>query len=185
MANFYKCNDNCGWVGLEMTPSAKDCNAEGGLVLLKANSEDAAQEKHVPVVEVRKDGKVHVKIGSAPHPMLPEHHIEWIMIETTFGAIYCNLEAGDPPEALFQIRPDEIISVYEHCNLHGLWKAKEPVLPIDFDLNTVACSPEFTAGCLDPSNNSIRRPGGELPPFFVPITMLVRNLSLSGNRSGA
>ncbi|NLW77811.1 MAG: response regulator [Ruminococcaceae bacterium] len=25
----------------------------------------------------------------------------------------------------------------------------------------------------------------ELPPFFVPITMLVRNLSLSGNRSGA
>ena len=29
------------------------------------------------------------------------------------------------------------------------------------------------------------RYAAELPPFFVPITMLVRNLSLSGNRSGA
>ncbi|MGD9560517.1 MAG: desulfoferrodoxin family protein [Oscillospiraceae bacterium] len=164
MTNFYKCNNDCGRIVMEMTPAGQDCTTEG-LTLLKANSEDAAQEKHVPVVTVRDDGKVSVKIGSAPHPMLEEHHIEWICIETTFGAIHCKLEPGDPPEALFQIRPDEIISVYEHCNLHGLWKAKEPVLPIDFDLNTVACSPEFTAGCLDPSNNSIRRPGGtcEIP----------------------
>ncbi|MBF1343397.1 MAG: desulfoferrodoxin, partial [Megasphaera micronuciformis] len=52
-----------------------------GMKELVANTTDAAQEKHVPVV-TRENGKVHVQIGSVEHPMLEEHHIEWIALES-------------------------------------------------------------------------------------------------------
>ena len=45
--------------------------------LLVANTVDAAKEKHVPVIE-KGESRVKIKIGSEPHPMTAEHHIEWI-----------------------------------------------------------------------------------------------------------
>ena len=45
---------------------------------------DAALEKHVPVYEV-KDGVVTVTVGSVEHPMLDEHYMEWIALETKMG----------------------------------------------------------------------------------------------------
>ena len=45
---------------------------------------DASQEKHVPVYTI--DGNlVKVKVGSAEHPMLPEHYIEWVSLQTKYG----------------------------------------------------------------------------------------------------
>lgn len=38
--------------------------------LLEANTTDAAQEKHVPVIE-RVDGGYRVTVGSVEHPMTP------------------------------------------------------------------------------------------------------------------
>ena len=89
---------------------------------LIANSTDASQEKHVPVVTV--DGDViTVDIGSAAHPMLPEHYIEWIAIETTNGNQRKALKAGDAPKAVFALNEsDEVLAVYAYCNLHSLWK---------------------------------------------------------------
>ena len=47
---------------------------------LTANTTDAAVEKHVPVITV--DGSiVTVEVGSAAHPMLEEHFIQWIALE--------------------------------------------------------------------------------------------------------
>ena len=84
---------------------------------------DAALEKHVPVVE--KDGnKVTVKVGSVTPPMLEEHHIAFIAIETKQGSQIKYLKAGEAPEAVFAIADgDEFVAAYEYCNLHGLWKA--------------------------------------------------------------
>ncbi len=45
---------------------------------------DAAVEKHVPVWTVE-NGIVHVKVGSVEHPMLPEHYIEWVSLQTKQG----------------------------------------------------------------------------------------------------
>ncbi|MDL2324239.1 desulfoferrodoxin [Ruminococcaceae bacterium OttesenSCG-928-A16] len=151
MVDFFK-GVECENIVLELSAGKKECTA-GTIELLKANTVDAAQEKHVPVVS-EEDGKVRVKVGEVEHPMLPEHHIEWIYVKTTFGGIYCNLEVGDPPEALLNIKPDEVEAVYEYCNLHGLWKAPDSAIiefGLNFDQNTVACSPEFAAGCVDPS----------------------------------
>ena len=85
---------------------------------------DAAQEKHVPVIEV--DGNlVTVKVGEVEHPMLEEHHIAWIALETKEGAQFKQLKPQDAPKAAFALTEgDEVLAVYEYCNLHGLWKAE-------------------------------------------------------------
>ncbi|MGI6153680.1 MAG: desulfoferrodoxin [Christensenellaceae bacterium] len=87
---------------------------------LVANTVDAAKEKHVPVYE-KKDGKLHVKVGSVPHPMLEEHFIEWIMVRTPDMIMRAILKPGDAPEADFMFDGNDF-EVYEYCNLHGLWK---------------------------------------------------------------
>lgn len=89
---------------------------------LKANTTDASQEKHVPVVEVDGD-KVKVKVGSAPHPMTEQHLITWIYLQTEKGGQRKNLKAGDEPEALFSVIEDKAVAAFAYCNLHSLWKA--------------------------------------------------------------
>lgn len=83
---------------------------------------DAAAEKHVPVFEV-KDNKVTVCVGEVAHPMVPEHYIEWIAIQTKYGNQRKPLNPGDEPKACFCICDgDEVEAVYAYCNLHSLWK---------------------------------------------------------------
>jgi len=82
---------------------------------------DAAKEKHVPVVE-KVDGGVLVKIGAVEHPMLENHYIEWIEIQTENKIYRKYLNPGDKPEAIFLIE-EEILSAREYCNVHGLWKS--------------------------------------------------------------
>ena len=69
-------------------------------------------------------GKVIVQIGSVPHPMLPEHYIEWVSLQTKFGNQRKALHPGDEPVVCFSIcEGDEVEAVYAYCNLHSLWKA--------------------------------------------------------------
>ena len=88
-----------------------------------ANTEDAAHEKHIPVVKVE-GNIVRVEVGSVLHPMLEAHYIEWIALETKNGNQRKVLKPGEAPVAEFAIIPgDEVVACYEYCNLHGLWKA--------------------------------------------------------------
>lgn len=83
---------------------------------------DASLEKHVPVVEI--DGNtVNVKVGSVTHPMIEEHYIQWICLETDKGAHFKHLNPGENPEASFVLSDEKPVAVYEYCNLHSLWKA--------------------------------------------------------------
>ena len=83
---------------------------------------DASVEKHVPVYEV-KDGKVFVTVGSVEHPMIPEHYIEWVSLQTKFGNQRKALQPGEAPKVCFSICDgDEVEAVYAYCNLHSLWK---------------------------------------------------------------
>ncbi|MCD8090974.1 MAG: desulfoferrodoxin [Clostridiales bacterium] len=84
---------------------------------------DGAVEKHVPVYEV-KGNTVSVTVGSAEHPMLPEHYIEWISLQTKQGNQRKELKPGEPPKACFAIcEGDSVEAVFAYCNLHSLWKA--------------------------------------------------------------
>lgn len=90
---------------------------------LVAGTSDGAREKHVPIYEV-KNNIVHVKVGEVAHPMIPEHYIEWIVLQTKNGVQRKELNPGDKPEACFALCDgDEVEAVYAYCNLHGLWKA--------------------------------------------------------------
>ncbi len=68
------------------------------------NTVDAAQEKHVPVIEV-KENLVTVKVGSVTHPMLDEHYIEWISLETKEGNQRKELKPGADPVAVLHWLP--------------------------------------------------------------------------------
>jgi len=89
---------------------------------LTPNTTDAAQEKHVPVV-VRDSKKLIVKVGSAAHPMLEAHSIEWIYLHQANGGQRRILAPGAAPEAAFCVAEGEALEVYAYCNLHGLWMA--------------------------------------------------------------
>ena len=89
----------------------------------KANTVDAATEKHVPFV--KKDGnKIMVSVGEVTHPMTDEHYIEWIILEQGSDVQIKYLTPSDKPEAVFNVVSDEPFTVYEHCTLHGLWSAE-------------------------------------------------------------
>ncbi|MGC9516726.1 MAG: desulfoferrodoxin [Methanomicrobiales archaeon] len=89
--------------------------------LLKERNEDTGAEKHVPIIE-KTGSEVKIKVGSVPHPMEEEHHIEWIEIMVD-GAVYKKyLQAGDKPEAVFNVdSKSENIVARDYCNIHGLW----------------------------------------------------------------
>jgi superoxide reductase len=85
---------------------------------------DGAVEKHVPVVTVS-GNEILVQVGSVEHPMVEEHYIEWIVIQTEKGSQKVRLSAGDEPKAKFLlVDNDRLVSAYAYCNLHGLWKSE-------------------------------------------------------------
>ncbi len=84
---------------------------------------DAAVEKHVPVYQVE-GNVVKVQVGAVDHPMLPEHFIQWVSIQTRQGNQRKALKPGGEPKVCFALcEGDEVEAVYAYCNLHGLWKA--------------------------------------------------------------
>ena len=119
---FYKC-EICGKIVamVKETPVDTMCCGQAMRELVPGTT-DGATEKHVPVYTLE-GNTVKVKVGSVEHPMTDAHHIEWIAIETENGNQRKELKPGDKPEATFALIPrDKVKSVYEYCNLHGLWK---------------------------------------------------------------
>lgn len=119
---FFFCKKCGNVIGPVKGPSLKlECCGEP-MSELVPNTEDASKEKHVPVVTV--DGStVKVEIGSAPHPMLKEHHIAWILLMTAKGQQKKALAQDGLPEASFALTADDkAVEAYAFCNLHGLWK---------------------------------------------------------------
>ena len=89
---------------------------------ITANTTDAAQDKHVPLVSAE-GNEIRVSVGSVEHPMTAEHSIEWICIRTKDGFQIKYLDPDKKPEAVFHAAEDEVEAVLAYCNLHGLWKA--------------------------------------------------------------
>lgn len=97
------------------------CGTE--MTRITANTEDAAVEKHVPVI--RRNGEtIEILVGGQPHPMTPQHYISLIFLLTSGGMYLHSLNPGDTPGTAFSIRPEEdVLSAYAWCNIHGLWKS--------------------------------------------------------------
>ena len=119
---FYRCA-HCGNIVSFVEDSGVSiicCGEPMGELL--PNTTDAAQEKHVPVA-VREGNKIKVTVGSTPHPMTAEHHIAWIAAAQDGLTSRAALDPEGAPEAEFCVGEGPV-TVYEYCNLHGLWAAE-------------------------------------------------------------
>ncbi len=92
------------------------------MVLMEANTNRAAPEKHIPIIEKEKNS-LKIKVGETEHPMEDNHYI--VMIEVIDGSYIHKkqLKFNDSPTAEFNIASDNIIA-RAYCNLHGLWENK-------------------------------------------------------------
>ena len=92
------------------------------MIELEPGTEDAAAEKHVPVVDI--NGKtVKINVRSVDHPMTDAHFIKWIVLQTRRGFQVRYLTPIDRPEVTFTVTEgDNPLAAYAYCNLHGLWE---------------------------------------------------------------
>lgn len=117
---FYRC-EKCGnFVALIKKGGGTLVCCDQKMTHLVPNTSDGAKEKHVPVI-TRENGKIKVAVGSTLHPMVPEHHIEWIALVADDRVEFKYLKPGEEPIAEFTDAKSG--TVYEYCNIHGLWKA--------------------------------------------------------------
>ena len=122
---FYRC-EGCGnfvtFLGEKTACTPKCCGTP--MAELQPNSTGAAPEKHIPVVSCE-GSMVTVTVAATEHPMTEEHHIQFIVLETTQGFQKKDLQTGGAPRAVFALAEGEKpVAAYEYCNLHGLWKAE-------------------------------------------------------------
>ena len=117
---FYRCNHCGNIIGMIHSAGVPVVCCGEKMQPLVPNTTDASGEKHVPVITVQ-GNEVHVAVGAAAHPMLEEHSIQWIYLQTKQGGQRKNLAAGEAPEATFALVDDAPVAAYAYCNLHGLW----------------------------------------------------------------
>lgn len=116
----YKC-DICGNIVEVVHKSGGTLACCGqAMTFMAENSTDAAQEKHVPVLE-QKAGGWQVTVGSVDHPMTEDHYIEWIELIAGPKVYRHNLSPADSPAAFFAV-DDTDVKIRSYCNLHGLWR---------------------------------------------------------------
>lgn len=118
MATFYK-DENGNFLA-----NIKGEAVPEGFAALEPNTVDAATEKHVPSVDLQRDGHIiHVQIGEVEHPMVEEHYIEWVALEADDRLEVHYLKPGQTPVTFFA-GGMKSGTIYAYCNLHGLWSAK-------------------------------------------------------------
>ena len=119
--NLKKCM-NCGalvWI-------LKDCNCDEcgikccltEMVNVKANSVDAAIEKHKPVYTIVGDN-IEVSVN---HVMEEDHYIEWIAVVYGEKVYKQDFKPGDEPK--MTVPYEKGIKLYAYCNKHSLWETE-------------------------------------------------------------
>jgi len=120
---FYRCNVCGNIVGLiESGGGVLEC-CKTPMEKLVPNSQEAAVEKHIPVIK-RNGNSLKVVIGSVEHPMIAAHYIQWICVMNGSKVQRVRLLPGEKPEANFTLDSNETVDVFAYCNIHGLWTAK-------------------------------------------------------------
>jgi len=124
---FYFC-EKCGNLFVTTIDSGVKphcCGEEMHELVAQTIANEAVGEKHVPKVTRVDDCTLRVEVGAMPHPMLKEHYIRFVYLETEHGGQLRRLEPDTPAVVEFCGCKDKPTAVYEYCNLHGLWVTDE------------------------------------------------------------
>lgn len=121
----YKCEVCGNFVEVVLSGIGELVCCEQPMTLLKPNTVDAAQEKHVPFF-VKKDDELEVRIGSVLHPMTDEHYIQFVEVVSEDERYVKRKYLYPSEEPVLTLKCFDIgsLTAREHCNLHGLWEAK-------------------------------------------------------------
>ncbi len=114
-------------------------------------TDDWKNEKHVPVIDIKKieDGIVKVKVTvgkEIPHPNTTAHHIKWIDLflwpegekfpveigyvsfdthgESAQGADTSTVYTEPSTKFTFKTKKSGTLMATAYCNIHGLWKSE-------------------------------------------------------------
>ena len=120
MNKFYRCSHCGNLIGMVHDAGVPMMCCGQKMDALVPNTVEASAEKHLPVVTVDGD-TIKVAIGSVAHPMVEEHFIDGVYVQTERGGARKALKPGEAPEVSFAMGGEKAIAVYAYCNLHGLW----------------------------------------------------------------
>ncbi|MEG0873928.1 MAG: desulfoferrodoxin family protein [Clostridiales bacterium] len=113
--------ETCGSMLWRVKNGAHPVCCGNPMKVVKANSVEASQEKHIPVVK-KEDGKFVIEVGSVEHPMVAEHYIEWIAAIGDNIVLKKEFKPGEKPTLTVCDRGFN--EFYAYCNIHGLWKGE-------------------------------------------------------------
>jgi superoxide reductase len=125
LKQIYKCNVCGNMVEMVHTGAGELICCGENMERKQEKNEEEGLEKHRPVIE-RTDSGVIVKVGSVPHPMAPDHYIEWIEVITEHRVYRKNIAINQDPWAEFFLEAEHI-KARAYCNIHGLWSSEEVI----------------------------------------------------------
>jgi len=121
----YKCR-HCGMVVQVLIAGEGDlvCCGDRMNRMEMNESETELYEKHIPVFE-DKDDRTIIKVGSVPHPMTEEHHIEFIeVLSEDKSWLKIKFLKHDEPAIMEVSKKYNANCAVEYCNIHGFYKGK-------------------------------------------------------------
>ncbi len=121
MLNFYLC-EHCKNVAIKLVDKGVPlvCCGEKMTLLVPMQS-DGALEKHLPVATFD-ETSVKVSVGEVLHPMTDEHYISFVALELKDGYLLKYLSPSMQPIVTFDVKKEDVVSIYEYCTIHGLYK---------------------------------------------------------------
>ena len=153
MAKFYICRRCGNLAGMVRDSGVPMVCCGQKMEELVPNTVEASGEKHLPVVTVE-DGALNVNIGSVDHPMVPEHFIGWVYVETETGGQRKVLKPGDAPNVTFCLGDDKP---------RGRLRILQPPRPVDdksISGDTLPPAGRFPAGGFCMQQKKRLRPDG-------------------------
>lgn len=115
---FYKCSICGNIIGLIEGDAERIKCCGQTMERMKANTTDAAEEKHIPTYE-KVDGELLVRVGEIEHPMEKDHYIMWIAQVANNRTTRVRLYPEQSTETRFPYIKGA--ALYAYCNKHGLW----------------------------------------------------------------
>jgi len=119
---FFKCEKGGRLVEIVVdNPSSGILECDELPMVLQLPHDGPGGEKHIPIVTKTERGYL-VSVGGVPHPMSPEHYIQWIQLEVSGVLHRAQLLPSSEPSFEFEIgdQGDKYLATI-YCNLHGLW----------------------------------------------------------------
>jgi desulfoferrodoxin-like iron-binding protein len=95
--------------------------------------------KHIPAIQIGSDTffpgtadsrMVAARMGDVEHPMKKEHYIVWVDFyfdHRFINRVWLSPEVNRPAAAVSVKATQGLITVCQHCNLHGTWMSEKPM----------------------------------------------------------